>query len=137
MRFMMIVKATKESEAGAMPDEKSLSDMGNYNEKLVKAGVMLDGSGLQPSSKGARVKFSGGKPRVIDGPFTEAKELIAGYWLIQAKSQEEAVEWAKRVPFVDGEIEIRQLFELDDFGPSEAVERHRELGEKLAQSKKK
>src|SRR5438552_2411179 len=131
MRFMMLVKATKESEAGKMPDEKILSDMGNYNEKLVKAGVMLDGSGLQPSSKGARVKFSGGKPRVIDGPFTEAKELIAGYWLIQVKSKEEAIEWAKRVPFQDGEIEIRQLFELEDFTPGPAVDRHREVGKKL------
>ena len=135
MRFMMIVKATKESEAGAMPDEKSLSDMGNYNEKLVKAGVMLDGSGLQPSSKGARVKFSGGKPRVIDGPFTEAKELIAGYWLIQAKSQEEAVEWAKRVPFVDGEIEIRQLFELEDFEPGPAIDKHRQVAKELKKKK--
>ena len=135
MRFMMLVKATKESEAGKMPDEKSLSDMGNYNEKLVKAGVMLDGSGLQPSSKGARVKFSGGKPRVIDGPFTEAKELIAGYWLIQAKSREEAVEWAKRVPFVDGEIEIRQLFELEDFTPSPAIDKHRQIAKELKKKK--
>jgi hypothetical protein len=143
MRFMMIVKASKDSEAGVLPSEKLLAAMAKYNEEMVKAGVMLDGSGLQPSSKGARVKFSGGKPRVIDGPFTEAKELIAGYWLIQAKSKDEAIEWAKRVPFgVDvnpggeGEIEIRQLFELEDFGPGEAVEHHRKVGEELAKKKK-
>jgi hypothetical protein len=135
MRFMMIVKATKESEAGVMPSEKLLAAMGKYNEELMKAGVLLDLSGLQPSSKGARVKFSGGKRTVIDGPFTESKELIAGYWIIQVKSREEAIEWAKRVPDCEGEageIEIRQLFELDDFGQSEAVEHHRELGKKLA-----
>ena len=131
MRFMMFVKASKESEAGAMPDEKILADMAKYNEELIKAGVLLDLSGLQPTSKGARVQFSGGKPRVIDGPFTEAKELVAGYWLIQVKSKEEAIEWARRVPFDDGEIEIRQLFELEDFAPSPAVERHRELGKRL------
>ena len=131
MRFMMIVKASKESEAGQMPDEKMLNEMGKYNEKLQKAGALLDLSGLHPSSKGARVKFSGGKPRVVDGPFTEAKELIGGYWVIQVKSKEEAIEWAKRVPFQDGEIEIRQLFELEDFTPGPAVERHREVGKKL------
>jgi hypothetical protein len=141
MRFMMIVKASKDSEAGIMPDEKLLAAMGKYNEELVKAGVLLDLSGLQPSSKGARVKFSGGKRTVIDGPFTEAKELIAGFWLIQVKSKEEAIEWAKRIPFEadgrggEGEIEIRQLFELEDFGPSEAVERARELGKELAKKK--
>jgi len=136
MKFMMIVKATKESEAGVMPSEALLSAMGKYNEELMKAGVLLDLSGLQASSKGARVKFSGGKRTVIDGPFTESKELIAGYWVIQVRSKEEAIEWAKRVPFEPGlqgeaEIEIRQFFELEDFGPSEAVDRARELGKEL------
>ena len=133
MRFMMIVKASKDSEAGIMPDQKLLAAMGKYNEELMKAGVLLDLSGLQPSSKGARIKFSGGKRTVIDGPFSETKELIASYWLIQVKSKKEAIEWAKRVPAPhgedqDGEIEIRQLYELDDFGPSEAVDRFREMG---------
>lgn len=132
MRFMMIVKATKDSEAGVMPEEKLLAAMAKYNEELVKAGVLLDATGLQPSSKGARVKFSGGKRIVIDGPFTESKELIAGYWLIQVKSKEEAIDWAKRVPAPhgedkEGEIEIRQLFELEDFCPSDAIEQHRAL----------
>ena len=141
MRFMMIVKATKESEAGQLPSEKLLSAMGKYNEELMKAGVLLDMSGLQPSSKGTRVKFSGGKRTVIDGPFTETKELIAGYWIIQVKSKEEAIEWAKRVPFEPGlqqeaEIEIRQFFELEDFGPSEAINRARELGKELSKQKK-
>jgi hypothetical protein len=139
MRFMMIIKANKETEAGVMPEEKTLAAMAKYNEELVKAGVMLDGMGLQPSSKGARVKFSGGKPKVIDGPFAETKELIAGFWLIQVKSKEEAIEWAKRIPFDldvhmggEGEIELRQVFELEDFGESKAVEHHRELSKKLA-----
>jgi hypothetical protein len=121
MRFMIIVKADKNSEAGALPDKKILTEMGNFNEELVKAGVMLAAEGLHPSSKGARVKFSGAKPTVIDGPFTEAKELIAGYWLIQVKSKAEAIEWVKRVPNPTGEeseIEIRQVFEADDFGPA-------------------
>jgi hypothetical protein len=142
MRFMMIVKATNESEAGAMPSEKLLAAMGKYNEELMKAGVLLDLSGLQPSSKGARVKFSGGKRTVIDGPFTESKELIAGYWIIQVKSKEEAIEWAKRVPFDPGlqpggeaEIEIRPFFELEHFEPSEAVDRARELGKELEKKK--
>jgi hypothetical protein len=131
MRFMMLVKASKESEAGIMPDEKSLSDMAIYNEEMVKAGVMLAGEGLAASSKGARVTFTDGKPTVKDGPFTETKELVAGYWLIQVKSKAEAIEWAKRVPFVDGEIEIRQVFELEDFGPSEAVDRHAKLRDQV------
>jgi hypothetical protein len=140
MRFMMIVKANKDTEAGVMPDEKLIDAMTKYNEDLIRAGVLLDLSGLQPSSKGARIKFSGGKRTVIDGPFTEAKELIAGYWLIQVKSKEEAIEWAKRAPAphgegAEGEIEIRQLFELDDFGSSEAVERARELEQSLAKAK--
>ena len=136
MRFMMIVKASKDSEAGKMPSEELLSAMGKYNEELQKAGVLLDGSGLQPSSKGARIKFSGGKRTVIDGPFSETKELIAGYWIIQVKSREEAIEWGKRAPNPqgegqEGEIELRQFFELADFGPSEAVDRMRKLGKKL------
>ena len=118
MRFMVVVKANKDSEAGVLPDEKILAEMGKYNEELAKAGVLLAGEGLHPSSKGARVKFSGGKRTVIDGPFTEAKELIAGFWLWQVKSKEEAIEWIKRSPFADGEVEIRQVFEAEDFGPA-------------------
>ena len=137
MRFMMIVKANKDSEAGKMPSEELLSATGKYNEELLKAGVLLDLAGLQPSSKGARIKFSRGKRTVVDGPFAEAKELISGYWIIQVKSQEEALEWAKRAPSPhgegqEGEIEIRQFFELDDFGPSEAVDHAREMAKKLA-----
>lgn len=116
MRFMVIVKANKDSEAGVMPSEKMLTDMGNFNEELVKAGVMQAGEGLQPSSKGARVKFSGGKTTVIDGPFAETKELVAGYWMWQVKSKEEAIEWLRRAPFEDTEVEIRQVFEAEDFG---------------------
>jgi hypothetical protein len=134
MRFMMLVKANADSEAGVLPDEKTLAAMGKFNEEMVKAGVMLDGTGLHPTSKGARVRFAGGKPKVTDGPFSEAKELVAGYWLIQVKSKAEAVEWAKRVPFVDGEIEIRQMFEMTDFPPSEALDRHIELGKRLGKS---
>jgi hypothetical protein len=121
MRFMVLVKADKNSEAGALPDERLLADMGKFNEELVKAGVMLAGEGLHPSSKGARVRFSGSKRTVIDGPFSETKELIAGYWLFQVKSKEEAIEWVKRspnpFPGTESEIEIRQVFEADDFGP--------------------
>lgn len=116
MRFMVIVKASKESEAGEMPTEKMLTEMGKYNEELAKAGIMLAGEGLHASSKGARVKFSGGKKTVIDGPFAETKELIAGYWLWQVKSKEEAIEWLKRAPFEDTELEIRQVAEAEDFG---------------------
>ncbi len=119
MRFMVMVKASKSSEAGIMPDEKLLAAMGKFNEELVKAGVMLAGEGLQPSSKGARVRFSGDKRTVIDGPFAETKELVAGFWLWQVKSREEAIEWVKRCPNPmpeDSEIEIRQVFEADDFG---------------------
>jgi hypothetical protein len=120
MRFMVIVKANKESEAGVLPDEKLLADMGKYNEELVKAGVLLAADGLQPSSKGVRVTFSGNKRDVIDGPFAETKELIAGFWLIQVKSKAEAIEWVKRapnpMPGTESEIEIRQVFEADDFG---------------------
>ncbi|PTR10789.1 hypothetical protein C8R32_101319 [Nitrosospira sp. Nsp5] len=119
MRFMVMIRADKSTEAGVMPSEKLLTDMGQYNEELVKAGVMLAGEGLQPSSKGARVKFSGDKRTVIDGPFIETKELIAGYWLFQVKSKEEAIEWVKRCPNPlegESEIEIRQVFEAEDFG---------------------
>jgi hypothetical protein len=119
MRFMIIVKATKESEAGVMPSEQLLADMGKFNEELAKAGVLLAGEGLQPSSKGARVKFSGKKRTVVDGPFAETKELIAGFWLLQVRSKEEAIEWIKRAPNPhegESEIEIRQVFEAEDFG---------------------
>jgi hypothetical protein len=135
MRFMMIVKATKECEAGVMPSEEMIAAMTKYNEELVKAGALLDLSGLQPSSKGARVRFSGAKRTVTDGPFAETKELISGFWLIQVKSREEALDWARRVPFEEGEIEVRQLHELEDFAPSAAVERARELGKELAKKK--
>src|SRR5438034_9377005 len=118
MRFMVIVKANKDSEAGVLPSTEILTAMGKFNEELVKAGVMLAGEGLHPSSKGVRVRFSGGKHTVIDGPFTETKELVAGFWLWQVKSKQEAIEWLKRAPFGGGtEIEIRQVFEEEDFGP--------------------
>jgi hypothetical protein len=116
MRFMVLVKADKNSEAGVMPTEKMLTDMGKFNEELANAGVMLAGEGLHPSSKGARVKFSNGGTTVIDGPFAETKELVAGFWLWQVKSKEEAIEWLKRAPFEDTEVEIRQVFEAEDFG---------------------
>jgi len=120
MRFMVLIKATKDSEAGIMPDEKLLSDMGKFNEELVKAGIMLDGEGLHPSSKGARVKFSGDQRTVVDGPFPETKELIAGFWIWRVKSKQEAIEWVKKcpnpMPNVESEIEIRQIFEAEDFG---------------------
>jgi len=116
MRFMVIVKADKKSEAGVMPSEKLLTDMGKFNEELVKAGVMLAGEGLHPSSKGVRVKFSDGKQTVIEGPFAETKELVAGFWLWQVKSLDEAIEWLKKAPFEGTEVEIRQVFEAADFG---------------------
>jgi hypothetical protein len=132
MRFMILVKASKESEAGAMPEEKLIAAMATYHEELATAGVLLDATGLQPTSKGFRVKYNSGKRTVIDGPFTETKELIAGYTLIQVKSKQEAIEWAKRYPNPRGEgsdceIEVRQLFELEDFAPSEAVERFKDI----------
>ena len=142
MKFMMIVKASKESEAGVMPSEALLSSMSKYNEELMKAGVLLDLSGLQSSSKGARIKYSNGKRvAVVDGPFAETKELIAGYWVINVNSRQEAIDWARRAPAPHGpneetEIEIRQFFELEDFAPSKAVEHHREVGKKLAAGKK-
>ena len=116
MRFMVIVKANKDSEEGVLPSEKDLTEMGKFNEELAKAGVMLAGEGLQASSKGARVRFDGKKRTVINGPFAEAKELVAGFWLWQVKSKEEAIEWLKRAPFQEGEVEIRQVFENADFG---------------------
>jgi hypothetical protein len=119
MRFMCIVPANRESEAGVLPDQKILTDMMKFNEEMAKAGVMLAGEGLHPTSKGARIRFSGGKTTVVDGPFTESKELIAGFWLIQVTSKEEAVAWMRRAPFEDGTVlEIRQVFEAEDFGPA-------------------
>lgn len=118
MRFMVLVKADKNSEAGALPDEKLLAEMGRYNEELAKAGVLLAGEGLHPSAKGVRVRFSGTKRIVTDGPFVESKELIAGFWLWEVKSREDAIEWLKRAPFDETEVEIRQVFEADDFGPT-------------------
>jgi hypothetical protein len=142
MKFMMIVKASKESEAGIMPSEELLSAMGKYNQELMKAGALLDLSGLQPSSKGARVKLAGGKSVVVDGPFAETKEIIAGYWIIQAASLQEAIEWAKRAPDPhpnskdqECEIEIRPFYDLDDFAPCAAVESARKLGRELASKK--
>src|SRR2546428_3910392 len=131
MRFMVIVKANKDSEAGVLPDEKILNAMGKFNEELVKAGVMLAGEGLQSSSKGARVRFSGGKRTVIDGPFAETKELVAGFWLWQVKSKQEAIEWLKRAPFEDTEVEIRQVFETADFAPSDPSREIRKKEEEL------
>ncbi|MDF0668483.1 MAG: YciI family protein [Nitrospira sp.] len=142
MRFMVIVKATEESEAGVMPSTQLLTEMGKFNEELVKAGVMLAGEGLQPSSKGARVRFSGKTRTVIDGPFAETKELIAGYWIWQVKSKEEAIEWVKRCPNPmpgESEIEIRQVFEADDFGAEftpELREQEQRVFEKAEQLKK-
>jgi hypothetical protein len=130
MRFMVLVKANKDSEAGILPDKKILTEMGNFNEELVKAGVMLAGEGLQASSKGARVKFDGPKRTVIDGPFAETKELVAGYWIWKVKSKEEAIEWLKRAPFDQTEVEIRQIFEAEDFG-AEFTPELREQEERL------
>ena len=133
MRFMVIVKANKETEAGVMPTEAMLASMAKYNEDLVKAGVMLAGDGLHPTSKGVRVRFDGGKRTVIDGPFAETKELIAGYWMWQCKSKAEAIEWLKRAPFEKGEeIEIRQVFELSDFEQGDAIEHHRRLQDEMS-----
>ena len=138
MRVMVIVKADQNSEAGVLPSKELLAEMGKYNEELAKAGVMLAGEGLQASSKGARVKFSGGKRSVIDGPFSETKELIAGFWLWQVRSMDEAVEWLKRAPFREGEVEIRQVFETEDFGEEftpELREREERLRQQLARKK--
>lgn len=135
MRFMILVKADKDSEAGVLPSEELLSAMAKYNEELIKAGVMIAGDGLQPSSKGARVRFDGTERTVVDGPFSETKELLAGYWIFQVKSKEEAIEWVKRCPnpmLGTSEIEIRQVFELTDFGSSEAVAHHQRLQASLS-----
>ena len=146
MRFMILVKATKDSEASVMPSEQLLSEMGKFNEELVKAGVMLAGEGLHPSSKGARVRFSGAKRTVIDGPFAETKELVAGFWLWRCKSRQEAIDWVKRCPNPmpgESEIEIRQVFEVEDFGAAltpelkDQEERLRKKTEKLAKAAKK
>jgi hypothetical protein len=144
MRFMMMIKANKQTEAGQFPAEKAIAVMAKYNEQLVDAGILLEGAGLQASSKGARVRFSGGKPTVVDGPFAEAKELVAGYWIIQVKSKQEAIEWARRVPFNadlphggEGEIEVRQMFDVEDFEPGPAVEQQKELFKRVEQQKRK
>jgi len=134
MRFMMIVKATKACEAGVMPTNETIAAMTKYNEELINAGALIDLSGLQPSSKGARIRFNGSERAVIDGPFAETKELIAGYWLIQVKSREEAIEWAKRTPFQEGELELRQLFEMEDFAPSKALEEAKAIGMKIGKN---
>ncbi len=140
MRFMVIVKANKDSEAGVLPSKEMLTEMGEYNEELVKAGVMLAGEGLQASSKGARVRFDGDKRTVIDGPFTESKELIAGFWIWQVKSLQEAIDWLKRAPFKEGEVEIRQVFEADDFGEDftpELREQEERMREKSGMAEKR
>jgi hypothetical protein len=141
MRFMIIVKATRDSEAGVMPEEKLIAAMATYHEALANAGVLLDGAGLHASATGWRITYDGDQRTVTDGPFAETKELIAGYTIIQVKSQEEALEWAKRYPNPAGEgkpaqIEVRQFFELEDFAPSDALERHRDLADRLEQEKK-
>ncbi|HEX2090457.1 MAG TPA: YciI family protein [Actinomycetota bacterium] len=139
MRVMVMVKG--DPQPGQLPTEEQLEEMAKYNEELIKAGIMLDGAGLHPSAEGKRVRFGGGKRTVIDGPFAEAKEVVAGYWLLQVKSIDEAVEWAKRIPFDGGdesfpaEVEIRQLYELDEFGESPAIDHHRELQKELDQKK--
>ena len=131
MRFMVLVKANKDSEAGVLPTKELLTEMGKFNQELIKAGVMLAGDGLQASSKGARVRFSGDKRTVIDGPFAETKELVAGYWIWKVNSKAEAIEWLKRAPFRDGEVEIRQVFEAEDFG--EALSPELRAAEQAAQ----
>ncbi|MGI9145358.1 MAG: YciI family protein [Chloroflexota bacterium] len=142
MRFMVLVKADKDSEAGVLPDEKLLADMGKFNEDLAKAGVLLAADGLQPSSKGARVRFSGSSRSVIDGPFTESKELIAGFWILQVNSKEEAIEWVKRCPnpmLGETELEIRQVFEAADFGPAltpELQQQEARVGAQMAENAK-
>jgi len=139
MRFVILVKADKQSEAGILPDEKLLAAMGKYNEELVNAGVMLAGEGLHASSKGARVRFSGGKTTVIDGPFAETKELVAGFWIWEVKSRDEAIQWLKRAPFDGGaEVEIRQVFEAEDFGAEftpELRQQEERLRERMGQKK--
>jgi hypothetical protein len=133
MRFMILVKANAESEAGTLPTHDELAEMGRFNEELVKAGILLAGEGLHPSSRGHRVRFDGADRTVIDGPFTETKELLAGFWLIQVKSPEEAVEWVKRIPFKEGEVEIRRVFETEDFAASDPTGELREAEDRLRQ----
>ena len=140
MRFMMMVRASKDSEGGVMPDNRLIAAMTKYNEDMAKAGILLDLAGLQPSSQGARIKFANGRPTVIDGPFAETKELIAGYWLIKVNSKEEAIDWARRCPAPfgtekEGEIELRQVFELEDFEQCPAIEDARRLESELAKKK--
>jgi hypothetical protein len=135
MRFIVFVKASKESESGAMPDKKDLQDMGKFNEELVNAGMMLAGEGLHPSSKGSRIEFSHGKATVKDGPFSETKELVAGYWILKAKSKDEVIQWMKKAPFKDGEIEIRQIFEDEEFAYApEVMEQEKKLRARIAQN---
>ncbi|NOJ93206.1 YciI family protein [Corallococcus sp. CA049B] len=131
MRFMMIVKASNESETGRLPSSEELGEMGKYNEELVKAGILLAGEGLYPSSKGSRVTFSATGSTVTDGPFTETKELVAGFWIIEVKSREEAIAWARRVPFKDGQVEVRQVYSAEDFAPSDPTGEHRAKEEAL------
>jgi hypothetical protein len=136
MRFMILLKSDADTEAGVMPDPSVFEEMGKFNEELVKAGAMLAGEGLQPSSKGARISFKAGSATVTDGPFAEAKELIAGFWIIQAKSKEEAIEWAKRAPLKDAEVEVRQVFENEDFGdalPPEVLDQEERLRAQIAE----
>jgi len=138
MRFMVIVKASKDSEAGVMPTDKQLADMGRFNEELVKAGMMLDGAGLKPTSKGARIIFDGNKRTVVDGPFAETKEIVAGYWIIQAKSLDEVKEWMKRCPELHdggGELEIRPFYELEDFTPGDGLKIHEKLRDEMTGKK--
>jgi len=137
MRFVVFVKASKDSEAGVMPSEQELLEMTKYNEELVKAGAMLAGEGLHPSSKGTRIRYTGGKRTVIDGPFGETKELVAGFWILQVKSQAEAIEWLKRAPFKEGEVEIRQIFDAEDFAYApEAMAKEQELRSKIEHQSK-
>jgi hypothetical protein len=137
MRFIVFVKGSKESESGAMPDKKDLVEMGRFNEDLVDAGMMLAGEGLHPSSKGSRIRFAKGKATVTDGPFTEAKELVAGYWVLQAESKAKVIDWMKRAPFQDAEIEIRQIFEDEEFAYAPEVMKHeKKLRERIAQSQR-
>ena len=137
MRFMVIVKANKDSEAGVLPGKKMLTEMGRFNEELGKAGVMLAGEGLQASSKGARVKFAGGKRTVIDGPFAETKELVGGFWIWKCESLKEAIKWLKRAPFEDGEVEIRRVFEAEDFGAEFTPELREQEERLLADARKR
>jgi hypothetical protein len=135
MRFMMIVKANKDSEAGIMPSEKDLLEMGKFNEEMMNAGMMIEGNGLEDSSKGARIHFANRKPTVENGPFPNTEELIAGYWVVKANSKEDVIDWAKRAPFVDGQIEIRRIFDLEDFPQGEAIEKEKEMMKELERRK--